>query len=357
MIKICHMTSAHERYDVRIFEKECISLSDSGYEVFLAVNDLQENEKCRGVSIVSVSCRSGNRLKRIVYGAKKVYEKALETDAEIYHIHDPELLPYGLKLKRRGKKVIFDSHEDVPAQILGKEWIPFFLRRIVSEIYRGYETHVVKKIDAVAAATPHIKEQFSGRAKKTEVIKNYPKLDDIIFQDTPFEKRAPIICYVGGISETRGEKVMAEAVKGLDATLILAGEHEKLKTGQVIYTGTLNRKQINELYGRSVVGLVTLLPTANYVYSLPIKMFEYMAAGIPFVASDFPLWKKIVGENSCGVCVDPQNVQAVREACRELLSDLEKGQRMGRAGRKAVMEKYNWRIEEKKLLELYRNLV
>lgn len=361
MVKICHMTSAHPRYDVRIFEKECVSLRESGYQVFLIVNDSRENENCRGISIMSVPFKTENRLKRIAYASKRVYEKALEADADVYHFHDPELLPYGLKLKKRGKTVIFDSHEDVPSQILDKEWIPSFLRRFISRIYKVYETHAVKRIDAVVAATPHIAKQFKGRAKKVEVVNNYPKLEDIVFHDRLFSERERIVCYAGGIGEIRGENVMVEALKGVDADLVLAGEREggpvtDTEDNGIRYLGKISRKEVNDLYGRSRAGLLLYQPAQNHFEAQPIKMFEYMAAGLPFVASDFPLWKSIVEENGCGICVNPQDVEGVREACRKLVDDSEAAQQMGRAGYKAAAEKYNWKKEEQKLLGLYRSL-
>lgn len=361
-MKVCHVTSAHNRYDIRIFEKECISLAKNDYDVTLIVNDDEKGEIKNGVKIASTGFKPSGRRQRMISSMKYVWAKMLEADANIYHFHDPGLLPYGLKLKRQGKKVIFDSHEDVPAQILDKEWIPFYLRRIISRLYKTYESYVVKRIDAVVAATPHIAEQFEGRAHKITVINNYPKLDDIIFHDTPFEERKPIVCYAGGISEQRGESIMVEAVKDLDAILIIAGEHdlpgehEKSEIEGVIYPGKLNREEINKLYSRAVVGLVVLQPTANYFYSLPIKMFEYMAAGLPFVASNFPLWKRIVEENGCGICVDSGKADEVRAAVKELLDNPSRAQSMGRKGREAVEKKYNWDIEKEKLMKLYQML-
>lgn len=122
------------------------------------------------------------------------------------------------------------------------------------------------------------------------------------------------------------------------------------------YIGRINRKEVNALYGCSRAGIVIYQPAKNHFEAQPIKLFEFMAAGLPIVASNFPLWRKIVEDNHCGICVDPSDVEAVRNACTELLSNPEKSQQLGRNGRKAVLEKYNWANEEKELLALYESL-
>ncbi len=223
-MKVCHMTSAHAQEDIRIFKKECVSLAKAGYEVYQVSRG--ESGIKEGVRLIGTGPEKPGRFYRLINLARTVYRAAKEVDADVYHFHDPELLPYGLKLKRAGKKVIFDSHEDVSAQILDKQWIPRPFRKLVSAVYRRYETHVVKRLDAVVAATPHIAESFMGRCKKVVVVNNYPKLDDIRFHDTPFSEREPIVCYAGGINELRGEKIMVEALKDADAKLIIAGNHE-----------------------------------------------------------------------------------------------------------------------------------
>ena len=222
-MKICHFTSAHQTTDDRIFLKECHSLQKNGYDVFIVGKG--DSQTVSGIQIVGCGAVQ-SRIKRLFLFARQVYKHASALDCDVYHFHDPELLSYGLKLKNKGKKVIFDSHEDVPAQIMDKTWIPKPLRKLVSITYRAYETHVVRQIDAVVAATPHIAKQFEGRAKKTVVVNNYPRLDDIVFHDTSFADREPIVCYAGGINEIRGEKVMVEAMKDVDGVLILAGDHE-----------------------------------------------------------------------------------------------------------------------------------
>ncbi len=228
-MKVCHLTSAHPQEDIRIFLKECVSLANAGYETYqISCGDTYDKF---GVHLIGVGEQQRTRKDRMLKTSKKVYNAAVKLNADIYHFHDPELLPYGLKLKRFGKKVIFDSHEDVSAQILDKQWIPKSFRKIVSMIYKAYETYVVKRIDAVVAATPHIAKTFRNRCKKIIVVNNFPKFDDIVFQKVPFSERQPIVAYAGGIDELRGESIMIEAMKEAEAVLVIAGEHKVMEIG------------------------------------------------------------------------------------------------------------------------------
>ena len=361
IIKVCHMTSAHNWNDVRIFMKMCHSLSNAGYDVYLVASG--DSKNCDGVHVIGCGEKPIGRKARMGGFANKIYQRAKELDCDVYHFHDPELLPYGIKLKKAGKVVIFDSHEDVPEQIMSKYWIPAPLRWIVSKMYKAYESYAVAKFDAVVTATPAIAEKFVGRAKNVVVINNYPKLDDIVFQTKPFEERSAHICYAGGLDELRGGKIMVEAVKGLDSMrLILAGScDESIKNmfedvPNVSHAGTISRKDVNLMYGNSVAGIVIYQPAPNHVRAQPIKMFEFMAAGLPVIASDFPLWKQIIEDSGCGICVNPTDVDEVRKACVKLLTHPDLCRKMGLAGRKCVEEKYNWVVEEKKLLKLYKSL-
>lgn len=353
-MKVCHLTSAHPQDDIRIFHKECASLAIHGYETYqIACGDTYEK---LGVHQIGIGGRDSGKFGRMIKTAMRIYIKAVELNADIYHFHDPELLPYGLKLKKQGKKVIFDSHEDVPGQIMDKVWIPKPLRKIVSGLYRGYESHVVRKLDAVVAATPHIAKKFEGRTKRVVTVNNYPKRDDIVFHDTPFIERESIICCAGGINENRGESIMRKAMKSVHGKLLIAGDHLVGKEGNIEYLGRLDREGVNDLYGRAVVGLCILKPIENYYYSQPIKMYEYMMAGIPFICSDFPRWRKVVEESGGGICVDPMDDDAIAQAINDLLSDRKKAQEMGRKGHNYVIANYTWSNEEKTLVRLYQSI-
>ena len=354
-MKICHLTSAHTQEDIRIFHKECVSLAQAGYEVYqISCGDTYDK---KGVHLLGIGPKPSGRLSRMKDTARMIYEAAVKVDADVYHIHDPELLPYGLKLKKLSKIVIFDSHEDIPAQIMDKEYIPKALRKIISLLFKVYESYVVRQLDAVVAATPHIAEKFQGRCRKVVTVNNYPRLDDIKFHEMPFSEREPIICYAGGISEIRGEKIMVEAMENVDGTLIMAGDHEIMSMGGgTEYVGRLDRKGINELYGNAVAGLCILKPIKNYYYSQPIKIYEYMAAGLPYVCSDFPLWRKLAEASGAGICVEPKNIVGISTAISSLLTDRNKAQAMGRKGREYVIKHCNWSNEEQSLLSLYKTI-
>jgi len=121
--------------------------------------------------------------------------------------------------------------------------------------------------------------------------------------------------------------------------------------------GFVDRTGVREVLGRSMAGLVTFLPAPNHIDAQPNKMFEYMSAGIPVIASDFPLWREIIAGNDCGLLVDPLFPEKIAEAIDYLVTHPEDAERMGRNGRKAVLERYNWQNEERKLLEFYERVL
>jgi glycosyltransferase involved in cell wall biosynthesis len=366
-VKVCHLTSAHPESDIRIFHKECKSLSnDSLFDVYLvAVNAKESNDE--NVTIVSAESKSKNRLIRIFNSSRKVFLKALEIDADIYHFHDPELLPYGLKLRKKGKIVIYDAHEDVPRQILGKPWIPFPLRKIISYFFEKYENYVSSRLSFIITSTPTIEKRYLKINKNSSAICNYPILTENGTLPL-WETRENTLCYVGGITEIRGIREIIKVLEA-DPTLILnlAGEFSppslkediiKMKGWkQVNYFGVVDRNKVVEILNQSKIGIVTLHPKQNYLDSLPIKMFEYMYAGMPVIASDFPLWKQIIGKNSSGFCVDPFDIKSTLNLVHKLLKDQEGAKIMGESGRMAVIKEYNWSIEGEKLVQIYRQLL
>jgi glycosyltransferase involved in cell wall biosynthesis len=365
---IVHLTSAHARYDTRIFIKMCSSLATQGYKVSLVVADGLGGENKNGVDIVDAGAKSGGRLSRMTNTVKKVYTKAKALDADIYHLHDPELIPIGLLLKLSGKKVIFDAHEDLPKQLLAKPYLNPFSLKILASIVSVFENLVCCHFDGIVAATPFIRDKFLKINRCTIDINNFPVTGEL-YTEISWSDKKNEICYVGGIGSTRGIRETVQAFEYIDspARLNLGGrfsEHAveaevKNSSGwaKVNELGFLDRNGVRETLERSVAGLVTLHPIINYLDALPVKMFEYMAAGIPVIASNFPLWKEIVEGSSCGICVDPMNPKAIAEAIDFMVNNPEQAKLMGENGKRAVYEKYNWGIEKTKLFAFYKSIL
>ena len=325
------------------------------------------DEHVDGVRIVDVGRASG-RLKRALRTTRRVLQAALWLEADVYHLHDPELIPAGLRLKRLGAGVVFDSHEDIPAQLRAKPYLGPLARRLLSAAFEAYQRHALRRFDGLVAATPFIRARLAPIHPNTVDVNNYPVLQE--FAGAPdWEHKSMQVCYVGSISAIRGirELVRACALLRTPARLALAGgfseaalEREVRATPgwqRVDAHGHLDRAGVQNVMRRAMAGLVTLHPVVNYLDALPVKMFEYMAAGLPVLASRFPLWQDIVEGNGCGICVDPEDPAAIAAAVDHLCSHPDIARRMGENGRRAVHAIYNWNSEAGKLAAFYERLL
>ncbi len=368
-IKICHITSAHPRHDTRIFYKECSSLANAGYEVTLLVAESNgsQSEIKNGVLIIPVHFEPKNRFDRIFNSPKVMLKKALEVNADIYHFHDPELLQIALKLKKKGKKIIFDSHEDICGQILGKQWIPRLLRPIVSFLYKYYSNFVLSKLNYLIGVTPHLVEKLKTVNPCTELITNYPILN---LEDNSLERstyKLNSFCFAGGITEQWNHEMILTALENIDATYDLMGKStpeymsrlQKHKTwNKVKYRGIVQPEEVNKILGLSAVGLAVLSYSDNTSGNVGTlgntKLFEYMLAKLPVICTDFILWKEIIERWNCGICIHPEDVVGLEKAMQHMIDNPERAKEMGENGRRAVSEEFNWGIEEEKLIDLYR---
>lgn len=362
---IAHLSTAHPRRDVRIFHKECESLAAAGYDVHLLVADGRGEEEVAGVKVHDIGSVRG-RFRRILLQPWRMWRTARRLNARLYHFHDPELIPVALLLRWGGAEVVYDSHEDVPRAVLSKYWITPWLRAIVASSFEMLENFAARRFSAVAAATPHIARRFAAINARSIDINNFPMQRELEAAcEQVGDERT--VCYVGGIGKIRGAVEMIRALEHVDARLILAGPFENADTEaqlralpgweKVDYRGVVSRAEVREIMARSRAGVLFFHPEPNHVDAQPNKMFEYMSAELPVIASDFPLWRSLLIDTGAGVCANPMEPLAIARAIEQLLGDREGARAMGRRGREAVMTRFQWGFEERKLCDLYRNLL
>lgn len=366
-LKVCHITTVHRADDVRIFRKQCTSLAKAGNQVWLVAPAQGELEELAPVELVPLKKRP-SRAQRMLLAPWDAYRSALKTGASVFHFHDPELLVIAPLLRLSGAKVIYDLHEDLPNQIRSKEWIPGLLKPVVAAIAALAE-HVSARLflSHLVAATPKIASRFS--ADHVTIVRNYPIIDPDAVSKSADPGPAEVVSYIGALTRVRGAAQMVAAAEKLaqrGASLAIAGKFSEPAVEEecraqpgwsnVDFRGWLGPAEIKALLAESRVGLVLLHPTLSYIDAYPVKLFEYMAAGIPVVASDFPLWRSIIEEADCGVLADPLDVDAIVAAVIGLLDNESDAKRMGANGKAAVLEKYNWGREEQNLLRVYNRL-
>lgn len=362
-LRICHLTSVHLDGDIRIFHKMAKTMAQE-FEVYVVVPNTNTRLQ-DGVHIHSFPAQTQIRSKRMKYTVNEVLKVGLSIQADIYQLHDPELLRIAPQLQKTGAKVIFDAHEDVPKQIMDKFWIPWILRKPISLLYKTYERRITKKLAGIISVTPGICARFEQHHTKVALIRNFPLQAEFPLPNWQ-DKEVSNFCYIGGLYASRGIREVVLAMEHVEGVLHLAGtfddpllqaELESAKGWQKVhFHGQVGRAKIQAILQQCAVGIVTLHPTPSYKEAYPIKMFEYLAAGCAVLSSDFPLYRTLLHGANCGMFVDPQNEADIAQALIDFTEQPDETLKMGQRARSLFEAKYNWEMEALKLREFYLSL-
>jgi glycosyltransferase involved in cell wall biosynthesis len=369
-MKIVVLASVRFVYDARVFHKQCKSLAANGHSVTYIVPHTHDEviDRVRIKAIPPPSSRPV-RMTRTVW---QVYRAAVALDADLYHFHDVELIPIALLLRARGKKVVYDVHDDAPQGILTKYYIPALLRKPLAWILGHMEAMACRSFSGMTTAVQQLADKYALINPNTVVIHNFPILREMPSpKEVMWDTRLPAIASVGGaILEERKLFQVMEALHllppDLGATLKLCGTFAPASLREAVCSmpgwkrveelGYLDRQGIAKVLRESMLGIEFIQDEPRHHHALPVKMFEYMAAGLPVVATDFPLWRKILEGGGCGIVVDSANPREIARAIEYLLTHPREAEAMGRRGREAIEKEYLWENEEKKLIRFFTDL-
>jgi glycosyltransferase involved in cell wall biosynthesis len=364
-MKVCHLTSAHQRTDTRIFLKECTSLARYGYSVNLVVADGKGDEVKNGVAIHDAGASNG-RLNRMCHAPGRVLSKALFLDADLYHIHDPELIPIGLALKKKKKKVIFDIHENTDLQILEKKWIPSIFRKPIALLYSQYENFACRRFDYLLVPQICMKDKFSNYSK-TEIIANFPEHVPEDYKRSCLNRYS--LLYSGGLGEARGLWNMLDLIDLLSTMdnrykLTLIGpisdgdlEKAKLHSGwrAVEYLGVLSKDEVYAQYKKNSIGLILFNNVGQYYMAYALKLFEYMQSGMLVLMPNFGDWNLFNEQYKVGFNVDTSNAGMMAKLINDL--GVDELNHFSFNNTELVNSDFTWETQEKKLIEIYSDLL
>lgn len=371
-MKVCILTTAHSPFDERIFHKEARSLAEAGYEVVIAA-PFEKSEVKEGIRIHSVTPLS-SRTDRI-WRLKTLYRVALQENADIYHFHDPDLIPVALLMSRKHRKpVVYDVHEYYGDSLLNRHWLPKPLRKFVGGSVDRIEKWSSRSFAGIITVNGHMAELFRRENPEGEILHNYPLQRQFQFP-RPEKIKPPVILYLGGIKRDRGFEVILramilvrknypEAVCELVGPIVRSDLGQEfsdltpwLEQGNVRLRGKVPYEQVPEILAQSSIALVPLFPTLNYQKAIPVKLLEYMAAGIPVIGSRFGYIEEIIAKNQCGLLTEPGNPESLARDICALLKDQEKALKYGQNGWDAFHREYTWEKEQSKLLRLYERIL
>lgn len=358
MKNICIITTVHQPFDVRIFHKEAKSLVAAGYDVTLIAQH-DKDEIIDGVRIIALP-KSSSRLWRMTTTVWLAFRKALAIDADIYHFHDPELIPAGLKLKRLGKKVIFDIHEDTRQQIVLKKYIPMPLTLALSRVYALYEDYACRKFSALVTPQQRMTLHY-GSLNTAVTVENYVDISLYPRREIDFGK--PVLFHAGSLSEDRGLFNMVNAAKKIsgDFLFYVAGKLDDSinvpSLSPLVYLGVLDQQSVMDMYSKSNIGIILYNNIGQYSMAGAIKCYEYMANSMPIIMPDFGEWNTFNDKCKCGINANVLDFESVALTVNYLIGNPDVAKQMGLNGRKWVEENCSWEIAFEKLDALYRKLL
>ncbi|PEH49532.1 glycosyltransferase [Enterococcus faecium] len=368
-------SSVHTWSDARIYSKEAKSLANNGKQVtFMAIDSDVPKEKVDHLHMIYLPPK--RRLLRFTNWFK-IYNQMKKSDNKYFHFHDPELLIVALCLRIKFKKnivIIYDMHEHLPSALRTKDWIPSIFRNRLSLIIEKTEKFLIRYCDCILFAEESYKKNYISFNLVKEDIYNFPMLEPSISEESNNQKKETIdLIYVGALTEQRGLFNMLHLIsyihkkEGQKYHLHLVGDMNTDKVNVQQFIRKHDLENVTHIYGRKKyedlwnlynyvdIGLCLLHPTPNNINSKSTKLFEYMAASLPIIASNFPIYQFIERYN-CGYTENINDYPSLYKTIKQIEESKSLKEQLAINGKKLYEDVYNWKNEEIKLLNIYKKL-
>jgi glycosyltransferase involved in cell wall biosynthesis len=369
--RLAIVTTVHRWGDPRVFERNARAAVECGLEVHAfvpATGDppLPQWAKEGDFHLHPLQMpQSRFERMRLALGVTKYVLKYGEFDA--VHFHDPELIPamVWLSLSHPGVRILYDVHEELPLEVFSKAYIPGPIRPLASGFARLLWGLGTWRFHAFAPATEAIAAHWPP--ERTRVVHNYPQ-GLFNLSRNGLEVNPNRIVFIGALTHIHGVEEVLQSVSKLrqenpQVRLELYGRlldqplqpavDQAVREGWCQHTHWLEPAELITKLSGAGVGLVPYHPLRDHLDALPTKIFEYMALGIPILASDFPLWRRIIQDENVGLCAAP-TVEGITQGLRLMMSDRARLQAWSVRAREIYQRQYRWEVEAENLRSLYR---
>jgi glycosyltransferase involved in cell wall biosynthesis len=364
---IAVISTVHDTYDTRIFYKQIPALREQYSVTYLSpLSGIPEEEFI--VPLPRSRSKTGRLLTHL-----SLLRHLLRIRTDLYLLHDPELLPLGILLAAMGRRVVWDMHEDTYNDIKTKGYLSPAMRVVAGQAYRLVQSIAARQLNGFILAEDAYRRSLPPTIK-TCVVHNYPLLDRLD-QFQGVAKTPDSLVYIGSISRNRGIFQLIDIVIKLKPCLpgirlLLIGPFTDAQLerdvrsyirqhsieASVDIRGPIRNADAYLLVAECMVGLALLLPEPNFTTSLPTKMFEYMALGLPVVVSAFPLWEEIVNTHHVGASVDPTDTDRIAALLLDWLTHPDRYQELSGNARRAARH-YSWQSESRTFLNFLSDIL
>lgn len=367
-MRIVLLTSAHPTLDKRIFERQAVLLRKAGHDVHIVAPSDQPISVHSGVTIHGFA-RPRSYVHRLLQ-LRELYRIGLALRGDLYHLHDPDLLAIGWRIRRvLAVPVVYDAHEDfsVERRVLG---LSPQLSRVFARVIGGTERFLAQRLDAVVCPHRLRLGELRHPSKPALFLPNYPPQDVFGGNDREYQRERSLV-YSGLLSESRGAFLILDAAERMRdveflllAKFMIEGEERRFvselgrrRLANVHYRGFLPLPDLAIALRRAAVGIMPWRRTPQHVRAAqPSKLYEYMASGLPILAADLPVTREIVLANGCGLVHEPHDVDDFVRRAYQLLDDPAAAADAGMKGRSAFEQFYSYERAGKELLAMYADL-